>query len=125
MALDKSLTTNTGVTVKYWRIVQINQNSDRQDCIVDLAGYVDELTRRDGKYPVVSNTFCFKPDDHPLSEIDPAVVDETLLSDWTDFLKHLCYVHIKTLVDVAKNKSDELTRNETIALQFDGAEDVI
>lgn len=124
MAIIKALETNFGDSANYWRVVQINQNSDRTDFVVILAGYMDENARRSGKTPMNSVQFDFSPFDHPIAELDPNLVDEARLSEWTDFDKHLAYLHIKVVASVAAGKvEEERTANERAAVAFSGATD--
>lgn len=124
MALIHALETNSGAKAVYWRIIQINQNIDRLEVTVDLAGYLDEAARRDGKYPLASVAFNFRPGDHPLEELDPDLVVETLLADWRNVDQHLCYLHIKSIAALASAKKEEdRSSNEIVAMTFVGAVD--
>ena len=44
MAIQKTKTVK-GIDCNYWRIVQLNQNYDRQDAVMTLALYVNKDTR--------------------------------------------------------------------------------
>jgi hypothetical protein len=59
MALEKQYTTNSGVECDYWRIVQINQNFLRNDCVITIVLYVDHATRINEAQPIMSIMFDF------------------------------------------------------------------
>jgi len=52
MALKKPKALNTGVTAEYWRIVQLNTNFDRLDCVIDLSVYLNQAARDAGASPL-------------------------------------------------------------------------
>jgi hypothetical protein len=54
MAFKKAKQLNTGITIDYWRIVQINTNCDRQDCVITICGYLNKEARDNGANPVDS-----------------------------------------------------------------------
>jgi len=129
MALIKSLETQYGNTATYWKIIMINQYLNPPTMLVDLVGFVDQQARLDGKTPIHSLRFHFAEGDHPLSELDPALVIPDLLDDWVNFDQHLVYQHIKAIAKFADarlptlKEDEQLTSNEQIALNFVGSED--
>jgi hypothetical protein len=52
MALQIAKQLDTGVTIDYWRIVQINTNCDRQDCVITICGYLNKEARDNGANPI-------------------------------------------------------------------------
>ena len=56
MALIKQKTLKTGNTGEYHRIVQMNMNYDRLDCVITIATYKDSNARDAGATPVTQYT---------------------------------------------------------------------
>lgn len=126
---------NYGIEGNYWKIVQNNAASG-SDRVVTLQLYVSQAGREEGKNPLPEQVkFNFTENDHPLSELDEATVDTTLVTEadvdnWYErFVIHCLYIHIKAIAVAAQAKLDadpdvELTANETNALFFIDALDV-
>jgi len=129
MALIKALETQYGNQVTYWKIIQINQYLNPPTMLVDLVGFVDEAARRANKTPIDGKRFQFSEGDHPLDELNPELINASLLEDWRNFDQHLVYLHIKALALFAQTRKpllkegESLTANEQTALYFIGAQD--
>ena len=54
MGLVKNKTLPTSASGEYWRVVQVNMNYDRTDCVVTLVCYVDEDARNADAQPLTS-----------------------------------------------------------------------
>lgn len=64
MAIQKTIIQPTGVEVKYWRIIQTIRHYDRNEIVIDVAGYISETDRKSGKNPVTSIQII-----RPISEV--------------------------------------------------------
>lgn len=126
MALIKAIETPTGTSAEYWRIVQYNSNADRGDAVVTLACYKDRAARLAGKHPTeVAAQFIFEPNDHPLSEFDPDLIDTSDVDDVQDLYRHILYQHVKATRDAGAAKTEaNRTANEQTAQIFAGSTDV-
>ena len=45
MALQQKKLLSSGIEIDYWRIVQMNMNYDRLDCVITLSGYLSKEAR--------------------------------------------------------------------------------
>jgi len=115
MALIKSRTLDTGVAAEYWRILQINNNFDRQDGVIDIVAYLDETARLAGASPMRS----FQ---HSLGK----AFSERLF-DGSDKVKNVelsqAYVEFKKQAQDESTKS-EVERNADLAWFADAKDDI-
>lgn len=72
MALLKSIeVNNSGIFATYWNVIQLNVNYLARTAHVQLAGYLTEQARRDGKMPIDFRTYDFDQDNFPFIGNEP------------------------------------------------------
>lgn len=54
MALKKIKTLPSEISGEYWRVLQLNNNFDRQDSVIDVVLYVNDAARIAGATPIHS-----------------------------------------------------------------------
>jgi len=137
MALIKEKTnTKNGSSGDYWRIVQNNNNYNRNDNVWTLQLYAQNTNGR-YEHPLDESVqFTFNQDDHNFDDYDLDLVDKTFFTGAVRNLElHCRYQHIKNVAKIARTKQEkidtsehpeeeeQLTDNEKKALFFDDAID--
>ena len=112
MALQKTKSKN-GYDASYWRILQVNSNMDRNDCVVTLGLYKDQTTREADANSIMESVQF---------DLGSYVLNDAVTDD--DTYKNIklkeCYKILKSLA-VAEDLKEE--KNESLSF-FSNAEDV-
>lgn len=67
MALDISKEiNNSGVTVEYWKITEVGQYVESEECRILIKAYKDAASRQAGKDPVYARMIILSGDQNPL-----------------------------------------------------------
>lgn len=113
MALKKTIETKYGNTASYWRIVQLNISYLGQVSHIELAGYIDEDSRKANKQPIDGRVFDFSGDDFPFNEDEPQNERE------------IAYNKIKALktTETTTNEETGETTTTEVDTEFTDAED--
>lgn len=81
MALQKDIVVESGITLSYWRIVEINVNQNEKNAKLVVYPYLSTYARISGKPPVYSEAKNIKVEDLDYSDSD---YEEMTNLDYTD-----------------------------------------
>lgn len=100
MALNKSLSTEFGVRVEYWKITAIHLGCNFNKCQIGVSGYINEDLRLEDNKPLWTENYTIKDED-----FEKYLNIEELSKEGNNIIS-ACYKYLKENIDKFKDSQN-------------------